>query len=488
MTEQLNPRRWWILAVVLMAECMDLLDGTVVNIAAPAIHRDLHASDTQLQWIVGGYALAIALALITGGRLGDLFSRRRMFLIGVSAFTTASLLCGVAPTSATLIAARLAQGVGGALMLPQGLGLLRESFPQADMPKVFGLFGPVMGLAALLGPIIGGGLVGLDLFGTGWRLVFLVNLPVGAIALIAGLRLLPVRAGQPALGLDWLGSLITAVAGAALVYPLMEGRSLGWPAWTFVVMALGVCGLIGFAVQQRRRDRAGHPTLVTPTVFRHRGFTVGLGTALMFFAAMIGAMLTLTLYLQLGEGYSALHAGLTLIPWSLGAGVGAGLSGGLLGPKLGRIVVSAGAAVMLAGIALVMVAVDGGRVSSLDLAPALLISGIGMGLVVAPLFDIILAAVTDAELGSGSGVLNAIQQLAASIGVALLGTVFFGQIASGGFAHALHAALWVALALLAGVTVLSFGLPRWARESELIQTGGAPAPEPVGAKALATGR
>ena len=133
----LNPRRWWILAIVLMAECMDLLDGTVVNIAAPAIHRDLHASSTQLQWIVGGYALAIALALITGGRLGDLFGRRRMFLLGVGAFTAASLLCGLAPTSSTLIAARLAQGMGGAMMLPQGLGLLRESFPQAEMPKVF---------------------------------------------------------------------------------------------------------------------------------------------------------------------------------------------------------------------------------------------------------------------------------------------------------------------------------------------------------------
>jgi EmrB/QacA subfamily drug resistance transporter len=337
MSDVLNPRRWWILAVVLMAECMDLLDGTVVNIAAPAIHRDLHASATQLQWIVGGYALAIAVVLITGGRLGDLFGRRRMFLIGVAAFTSASLLCGLAPSSETLIAARLAQGVGGAMMLPQGLGLLRESFPEAEMPKVFGMFGPVMGLAAMLGPIIGGALVGIDLFGTGWRLVFLVNLPVGILALVSGFRLLPAGTRNRALGIDWLGSLITVAAGVALVYPLIEGRSLGWPAWTFAAMALGVAGLIGFAVEQRRRARAGHPTLVTPSVFSHRGYTVGLATALLFFAAMIGAMLTLTLYLQFGQGYSALHAGLTLIPWSFGAGVGAGLSGGLLGPKLGRI-------------------------------------------------------------------------------------------------------------------------------------------------------
>ena len=483
MSTPLNPRRWWILAIVLMAECMDLLDGTVVNIAAPAIHRDLHATATQLQWIVGGYALAIALALITGGRLGDLFGRRRMFLLGVAGFTTASLLCGIAPTSTTLVLARLAQGIGGAMMLPQGMGLLRDAFDQTEMPKVFAMFGPVMGMAALLGPIIGGGLVGLDLFGTGWRLVFLVNLPVGALALAAGARLLPSGRRDRTLGLDWTGSLLTALAGAALVYPLMEGRSLGWPAWTFIVMALGVAGLVGFGVQQRRRGLGGRPTLVTPSVFAHRGYTVGLLTALLFFAAMIGAMLTLTLYLQLGEGFSALHAGLTLIPWSLGAAVGAGLSGGVLGPKLGRVVVTAGALVMLAGFALMMVAIAG-RVSSLDLVPGLLVSGIGMGLVVAPLFDIILAAVTDTELGSGSGVLNAVQQLAASIGVAVLGTVFFGAIASGGFAHALHAAMWVALAFLAGVTALSFGLPRWAREPEFpaVPAGGAGAPAGAGAE------
>ncbi len=459
-----NPRRWWILAVVLMAECMDLLDGTVTNIAAPAIHRDLGTSTTALQWIVGGYALAIAVCLITGGRLGDIYGRRRSFLVGVAGFTVASLLCGIAPSTGTLIGARLLQGVFGALMLPQGLGLLRESFPAEEMPKVYGMFGPVMGLAALLGPIIGGGLVGLDLFGTGWRLVFLVNLPVGAAALLAGVRMLPQSRPVTTIRLDWAGALLTCAAGAAIVYPLIQGRELGWPAWTYLSMALGVAALVAFAFEQRRRDRAGHDVLVTPSVFAHRGYTLGLATALLFFGAMIGAMLILTLYLQLGEGFSALHAGLTLIPWSFGAAVGAGLSGGLLGPRLGRLVISAGAAVKLAGFALIAVAVGSGHVSSWDLVPALLVSGIGMGLVVAPLFDIILAALGDHELGSGSGVLNAVQQLAGSIGIAVLGTVFFGAIGHGGFAHALHAAMWVALGMLGGVFVLSFGLPRWARD------------------------
>jgi EmrB/QacA subfamily drug resistance transporter len=459
-----NPRRWLILAVVLMAECMDLLDGTVVNIAAPAIHRDLGASASALQWIVGGYALAIAVGLITGGRLGDIFGRRRMFLIGVGGFTLASLLCGLAPSTGALIASRLLQGAAGAMMLPQGLGLLRESFAGEEMSKVFAMFGPVMGMAALLGPIIGGGLVGLDLFGTGWRLVFLVNLPVGMLALIAGARILPAGRRQ-ALKLDLAGALLTCLAGAAIVYPLIQGRELGWPVWTYVSLALGGLGLVAFAFEQRRRDRHGRDTLVTPSVFGHRGYTLGLVTALFFFAAMIGTMLALTLYLQLGEGFSALHAGLTLVPWSFGAAVGAGLSGGLLGPRLGRIVISAGAAVKLAGFGLVLVALDGsGRVSSWDLVPGLLLAGVGMGLVVAPLFDIILAAVADDELGSGSGVLNAVQQLAGSVGVAVLGTVFFSAIAHGGFAHGLRSTLWVALGLLAAVFALSFWLPRWARD------------------------
>jgi EmrB/QacA subfamily drug resistance transporter len=459
-----HPRRWLILAVVLMAECMDLLDGTVVTIAAPAIHRDLHASPTALQWIVGGYPLAIAVVLITGGRLGDIVGRRPMFLAGVAGFTAASVLCGAAPSTGALIAARLLQGGAGALMLPQGLGLLRESFPAEEMPKVFGAFGPVMGLTALLGPIIGGALVGLDLLGTGWRLVFLINLPAGVLAGVAGARLLPRRRPVKPVRLDWRGALLSAAAGVALVYPLMEGRQLGWPVWTWLLLAAGMAGFGAFALQQRRRDRRGAATLVAPSVFAHRGYTAGLLTALLFFAAMIGGVLVLTLFLQLGQHFSALHAGLTLVPWSFGAAVGAGTSGALLGPRFGRLVVNLGAGVMLAGFALTVLAVGHARVSSWDLVPGLLVSGIGVGLVVAPLFDIVLAAVSDAELGSASGVLNAVQQLAGAAGVAVIGTVFFGAIGHGGFAHALHGALWVAVGLLGAVCLVSLALPRWARD------------------------
>ena len=185
MSSSAHPKRWLILFVILGAECMDLLDGTVVNVAAPTINRDLHSSSTALQWIVGGYALALAVGLLIGGRLGDIAGRRRMFMIGVTGFTLASLACGLAPSTGVLIAARLIQGVAGAMMLPQGLGIIREVFPAQELPKAFGVFGPVMGSAAMIGPILGGGLIALNLFGSGWRMVFLINLPVG-IAALAG--------------------------------------------------------------------------------------------------------------------------------------------------------------------------------------------------------------------------------------------------------------------------------------------------------------
>ncbi len=465
-----------------MAECMDLLDGTIVNIAAPVIHRHLGASATALQWILGGYPLAIAVGLITGGRLGDIFGRRRVFMAGVAGFTAASLLCGAAPSTGVLIAARLLQGVAGALMLPQGLGLLRENFSSAEMPKVFGIFGPVMGLTAMLGPIVGGALVSLNLFGSSWRMVFLVNLPVGVSALVFAARVLPDGRRDRALRLDWGATLLTAASGFALAYPLMEGRQLGWPAWTWVLLGAGVLGLLVFALGQRRRDRRGRPTLVTPSVFAHRGYSVGLATVLLFKAAMIGTVLSLTLFLQLGQGFSALHAALTLIPWSLATGVGAGVAGGVLAPRLGRLVITAGAALNVGGFALVLVALSGRHVSSWQLVPGLIVSGVGFGFVVAPLYDIVLAGVADHEIGSGSGVINAVDQLGGALGVAVLGTVFFGAIAHGGFEHALRAAVWVAMGMLSGLIVLSLALPRWARDPmDALRGGAVEASEPAAA-------
>jgi EmrB/QacA subfamily drug resistance transporter len=461
-----HPRRWLILFVILAAECMDLLDGTIVNVAAPAVSADLHASSTALQWIVGGYALTFAIGLVTGGRLGDIFGRRRLFLLGAAGFTLASVLCGLAPSTGTLIAARLLQGLFAAVLIPQGFGILRQVFPPDEVGKAFGLFGPVIGLSAVLGPVLGGVLVDADLLGTGWRMVFLVNLPLGVAALAAGSRLLPESRAEDPPTLDLVGAALVTLAAGLLIYPLIEGRELGWPAWTFLSMGASAVVLAAFVAVARRRERAGVSPLVTPSLFRKRAFSGGLVTALVFFAGMIGLMLTLNLCVQIGLHYSAIHSGLTFVSWSLGTAMGAGLGAGLLAPRFGRAVLHAGLGVMLVGI-LGMLAVvhgQGDGLTTWGLFVPELLAGAGMGMMLAPLFGIVLAGVDEHETGSASGTLNAVQQLGAALGIAVIGTIFFSVAGHHGFVVALERTLWIEAGTLVVVAGLVFLLPHQARE------------------------
>ncbi|HET8950514.1 MAG TPA: MFS transporter [Solirubrobacteraceae bacterium] len=461
-----HPRRWAILALVLTVECMDLLDGTIVNVAAPTIRADLGSGLSALQWIAGGYALTFAVGLVTGGRLGDIYGRRRMFLLGVAGFALASLLCGLAPTSGALVAARLLQGACAAIMIPQGFGIIRSAFGPDEIGKAFALFGPVIGLSAVLGPVLGGVLVQADLLGTGWRSIFLVNLPLAAAALVAGARLLPESRAEHPPTLDLPGAALATLAAGLLVFPLIQGREAGWPAWTFASMAAALAVLAVFVAVERRRERAGVSALVTMSLFRKRAFSAGLACALTFFAGMIGLMLVFSLYLQLGLGYGAAHAGLAFVPWSLGTAVGAGLGAGLLGPRFGRPTLHLGAAVMAVGVLgmLAVVAGTGTGMSVWQIAGPELLAGAGMGMLLAPLFDFVLAGVEDDEVGSASGVLNATQQLSGAIGIAAIGTVFFSVLATAGIRSALESALWIDVGLLAVTAALVCLLPRRARE------------------------
>ena len=460
-----NPLRWAVLSVVLLGECMDLIDSTVVNVAAPKISIDFHAGSTSLQWIVGGYSLAIAVLLILGGRLGDLVGRRRLFLIGAAGFTLSSLACGLSTGTGVLIAARLVQGAFSALMLPQGFGLIRESFDEDEQQKAFSIFGPVIGLSAVLGPLLGGALTDWNVFGTGWRLVFFVNIPLGVAAVIAGLRVLPADRPHRGVRLDWLGTVLVTAFAVLLVYPLIMGREYGWPAWTWLMMAGGVACLVVFAVYQRSRESRDLDPLVTTSIFGHRGYSAGFVFALLFFGGMTGTLLCSTLFLQVGQGFTPIHAALCTIPLTVGMTIGAGLSGAVLGPRFGRRTLQAGTVVGGIGWLLVVLALRGhGTVGFLGLLPGLLVAGLGIGLVVAPMFDIILASVEDRETGSASGVLNAGQQLAASVGVAVLGTVFFDAISGGDFHAGLRDALWVQTGLVVAMLMMSPLLPRTARE------------------------
>jgi EmrB/QacA subfamily drug resistance transporter len=468
-----HPKRWLILFVILAAECMDLLDGTVVNVAAPAIHRDLHTSATALQWIVGAYPMALAVGLLTGGRLGDLFGRRRLFLLGAAGFTLASVLCGLAPSTGVLVGARIAQGLAGALMIPQGLGVLREVFPGHEFAKAFGLFGPVMGCAAMIGPILGGAIVSLDVWHTQWRGVFLINLPLGLLALAGAARLLPRSTVRHARELDLTGVAIAGVAAMAIVYPLIQGRVLGWPTWCYGSIVGGVALLGVFGLHLRRRRAAGRDPLVQPAIFAHRGYSAGALVMMLYFGGMVGAMLAITLFLQLGEGFSAIHAGLTLAPFPLGTAVTAPLAGTVLARYPGRALIQAGTVVSIAGYAAAAVlAANVSYVSTWELAGPLLVVGMGMGLFVVPAFGTIIGAVTDAEAGSASGTLNALQQLGSGIGVAVLGTIFFSVLRHHGFSEALRHALWWQVAGLVALLALSALLPATA------QAGAAHDPQP----------
>ncbi len=259
---------------------------------------------------------------------------------------------------------------------------------------------------------------------------------------------------------------LTAAAFGLLMYPLIQGRELGWPAWTYASMAGGVMLLVVFALYERARDRAGRDPLVLPSLFRRRAFSGGMVLGLVWFTGIMGLLLVFTLYLQIGLGYSAIHAGLTLIPFSLFTAVGAGLSGGLLGPKYGRPVLTGGILVMLAGTVVMLITFHaaGRGLTSLDVAPAQALLGLGFGLFIAPFFDTVLAAVADDEVGSASGTLNAVQQLGGALGAAALGTLFFSTVSAHGFVVAHEHVLWLVTAILVASVALSFRLPRWARE------------------------
>lgn len=458
-------RRWIVLAIVLVAEIMDLLDSTVITIAAPTVRAELGGGTSTMQWWAAGYTLAFGVLMIVGGRLGDIYGRRRVFIVGIVGFTLASTACALAPSPDALIAFRVLQGGFGALLIPQGLGVIKTVFPPKEMGGAFAAFGPVMGLAAIGGPILAGWLVTADLLGTGWRMIFLVNLPLGIVGLLGALRFMPESRSSTRIRLDPLGVVLISSAALCLIYPLVQGRELGWPLWTFGLMAAGLVLIGVFAVAERRSHGA---PMIAPSLLRNRAYTSGLLVGLAFFAGFAGLIMVTSLFFQLGLYYSPQHAGLTLVPLSLGTAITAGASYALM-PRFGRAVLQAGVVVVVAGLGALAWTVThwGVDVTSLEMAPANLLIGLGLGFIFGPLFNVILAGVSDDEVGSASGTLNAIQQLGNSIGVAVLATIFFSLLDHG---HASPAAMTTTVLIAAGLLVLtfvlSFLLPRQARMEE----------------------
>lgn len=455
-----DPRRWLSLAILLIANFMNLIDVTIVNVALPSMRENLGATDSQIEWVVAAYVLAFALGLLPFGRLGDIVGRTRMFLLGVAAFTLASALCGLAPSIEVLIGARVLQGLGGAMMTPQVLAIATVSFPPDERGQAFSLFGLSAGLAAVCGPILGGILIDAQLFGLDWQPIFLVNIPIGIAAIIAGWFLITRLPGHPDLKNDYVGIVLFGLGIVSVVFPIVEGRAYDWPLWAFGMMAFGLIVLAVFFVWEGRRAAAGEPQLLNYGLLRSKDFMFGAFVVTVFASGIPGMFMVISLLLQAGFGFSPLESGLTNTPFSVGVLI-ASFIAGRFGSHYLRSRLAASGAMLSFGIGWLHFIVAG-VTDTIDhwwFLPPLLIAGIGLGLGFSALFQLVLRSVPDRDAGAGSGALQAFQQVGGALGIALIGQIFFTHLANSFAAGAgPHAAFADSAALALWYQVVAFGL------------------------------
>ncbi|MEV0678756.1 MFS transporter [Actinosynnema sp. NPDC050436] len=432
----------WALAAMLAAAAMDLVDTTIVAVAAPAIRADLGASAAEVEWAVAGYALAFGVGLVAGARVGDRYGRRPVFLAGVAAFVVASAACGLAPDPAVLVGARVVQGLAAALMIPQVLTVIQVSVPPARRAGAFAAYGVTAAVGTVSGPLLGGLLVEADLLGLGWRPVFLVNVPVGVVAFLVAAVAVPDSRAPRAERLDVPGTLLLTAGVVAVLHPLVHGPQHGWPWWTVALPVGSVAVFAAFVAWQR----GARSPLVPLSLFRQRGFVGGACAQVALYAGVTGFFLVLALELQTVHGFSALRTGVTFVAWSAGVAVASGFSGPLAA-RFGRRLPAAGALVLCLGMAALLLA-TGSVHGGWGLAPGLVVAGVGMGLVAPTLVEVSLREVGVEHAGTASGVVATAGQLGGALGVAGLGAVYLG----GGLA----VVLWceVAVFALAAATTL----------------------------------
>ena len=449
------------LITVLLGAFLPMLDFFIVNVALPTIDRDLTAGPATLELFVAGYGIAYAVLLVLGGRLGDLFGRRRLFIAGSIAFGLTSLACGLAPTALALVAARVAQGAAAALMLPQALATIQSATQGERKARAMGIYGAVGGISVVIGQVLGGVLLSADLFGTGWRLIFLVNVPVAAAAALLALRSVPeTRSADPA-RVDLPGTALLAASLLALLVPLMEGRALGWPWWTWALLAAFPFLVAAFVRVERRAEQAGAVPLLPFSLLRIQGLRTGLTMGVPFFAGFGGFMLVMAVALQQGLNEGPIASGLAMVPMAVGFFT-ASLAGPRLLNRFGSKVITTGAVVQLVGLAVLTLTVglDWSGLSPLVLLPGMAIAGTGQGLVMPPLIRLILSEIPAARAGVGGGMFATTQQSSLALGIATLGTLFLTLAPSEGMHHALTLVLALQAALTVVVVALSTRLPR----------------------------
>nr|WP_202490381.1 MULTISPECIES: MFS transporter [unclassified Streptomyces] len=449
------------LFTVLLGAALPLIDFFIVNVALPTIGRDLHTGEAVLELVVAGYGVAYAVLLVLGGRLGDLFGRRRLFLGGMAAFGLTSLACGLAPDAWTLVAARVAQGASAAAMLPQVLATIQATTAGPRRAKAMGLYGATAGLSMVAGQILGGVLVAADLWGTGWRSVFLVNVPVVVAGLLLAVRAVPETRSERPEPVDGPGTVLLALSLLTLLAPLTEGRAAGWPLWTWLSLAAFPLVTAAFYAVERRADRLGRTPLVPPSLFRLVSLRRGLTLIVPFSIGFSGFMFVIAVALQQGAGLGPVSAGLALAPMAVVFFL-VSLAGPRLVARFGTRVVAAGAVVQLVGVGLMALTVHASwpHVGLLALLPGAAVAGAGQALQLPIIFRIVLSEVPAARAGVGSGVMVTTQQSALALGVATLGTLFLSLVPATGMGDALVITLLVQLAGVVLTGLLSLRLPR----------------------------
>jgi EmrB/QacA subfamily drug resistance transporter len=452
-----------ILAIVIIADILDLMDATITNIAAPSIVHSIGGGESLIKWLGAGYALALGVLLVTGARLGDRYGKRKMFLIGITGFTLASAFCGVALSPAMIIAGRLAQGAFGAMLIPQGMSILIATFSREQFTRAISVFGPVISLSAIIGPIFAGFIIQANIFGLGWRPMFLINIVLGTIGIIAAIIVLPHDKPNPDEKLDVLGTVLLGLAMLGLIYGLTDGSENGWTVFPILSLVVGAAMFIGFALRQRY---AANP-LIKPALFRNKGFTSGMIVGLAFFAAVNGLAYVISLFFQLVLGLTAFEASLGLCPLAVGIVISSIICRPILN-KWGRKIVVTGLIVTLLG-ALglwAVVFIKDMESTALLMAPTILIIGLGMGACFSSIYDVALGDVAHDEAGSASGSLSAVQQLAAAIGSAVVTTIFFRLMGTIGNIEAMKWSVIIVAAIVAIGLGLVWLMPKSASSEE----------------------
>ena len=468
----LDARRWWALTVILIGSFLAFLDFFIVNIALPTMQTDLGAHPAQLQLVVAAYGIGFGVFLITGGRLGDIFGRKRVFLLGITGFTLASTLCGLAATPGILIASRVLQAVTAATLVPQVLSIIRVEFTAHERPIAIGLYGASMGLASIVAQLLGGLLVSMDLFGWSWRLIFLVNIPIGLIAIVLASRMIRESRSSSGATLDLVGVALASLSLFLLVYPIVEGRDAGWPAWSFVMLAATLPVLVGFILYERRVVRRGRTPLIALHLFRIGALSLGLALSIVFFSTAGVFFVVLSVFFQTGLSFSAFRAGLMFLPFAIGFSASAIVSGPIAN-RIGPWIINLGSFFMALGLLSIIVLAQLANAASPPLTindrllvAIFLVYGLGQGLAQPALITTVIGSTgtTGEDAGAAVGLFLTTAQSAIALGIASIGDVFFSWLSesptTAAYLDALSAALSCNLVLLIATFMLALLLPR----------------------------